>query len=50
MKGLSHICFISEYLPWLNWSDEFMLFYMYIILKIKKKKCEHSAWKHPLTA
>ena len=38
MKGLSHICFISEYLPWLNGSDEFMLFYMYITLKIKKKK------------
>ena len=38
MKGLSHICFISEYLPWLNWSDEFMLFYMYVtLLKLKKK-------------
>ena len=38
MKGLSHISFISEYSPWLNWPDEFMLFYMYITLKIKKKK------------
>lgn len=51
MKGLSHISFISEYSPWLNWPDEFMLFYMYITLKIKKKKkSEYSAWKHPLTA
>ena len=29
MKGLSHISFISEYSPWLNWPDEFMLFFSF---------------------